>query len=75
MSMKVTTSKLDLALAWCEENGAADMDDLNDMGDSDKVRFVAALKLKLLQAKKLCKKLGVDEALVELLDVKLTGVA
>jgi len=71
MSAKVTTSKLELARAWCEENGAADVDDLKGLDNSDKVDFVEALQLKRLQAKSLCRALKVDENLIELLDAKL----
>ena len=41
------------------------------MDNADKVEFVEALGLKRIKAKELCRKLQVDEALINLLDMKL----
>ena len=70
-STKVPSSKLDLARAWCEESGATDLGDIMAMDNADKVEFVEALGLKRIKAKELCRKLQVDETLINLLDIKL----
>ena len=65
--------QLELAREWCEENGATDLEDLMGLDDSDKVDLVEKLDLKRFKAKSLCRKLEVNEQLIELLDAKLKG--
>ena len=73
-SAKVAQSKVELAVEWCDQNGVADMEDLHDMDDSEKASFVKSLALKVVQLKKLCRALKVDEGLIELLALEAQGI-
>ena len=56
-SMKETQSKLELALAWCEQEGATTVEDLFDLPPEEKDSFIAALQLKPIKVRQLRKQL------------------
>jgi len=56
-SLRETHGKVDLAMAWCEEEGLTTISDLFESDEEGQNSFVAALKLKKFKEKQLLKNL------------------